>query len=327
MADEDPRHVQLLNAIEEADDALALSIVRGGVDVNGGWNEVTHLFWVSYYNRIAVVSCLLELGADADKTTPGNVTPLGIAANRGFQEVVELLVEVGNAQLNKQSNNGWTALHYAVQGNGLEPAKYLVARGCSLTIQRNNGQTALDIATGNNNPQLVQFLTSASNLIATNDYSSLRSLCAPFSAPYLSLNIARQLRYTTILAVHHARRLMDDHGDLAPVPPLLRRLALAPSADNSTPYTESQVFRRILSFVGTGFDYVKLDVEQQAAHMIRDAVSGLPLQQENAAQSETIAALQKANAALQRTVADLSAANHAPSDGTSSSSKSARWNA
>jgi len=38
MVDEDPRHEQLLNAIEEGDDALALSIVRGGVDVNGGWN-------------------------------------------------------------------------------------------------------------------------------------------------------------------------------------------------------------------------------------------------------------------------------------------------
>jgi hypothetical protein len=35
MADEDPRHEQLFNAIEEGDDALALSIARGGVDVNG----------------------------------------------------------------------------------------------------------------------------------------------------------------------------------------------------------------------------------------------------------------------------------------------------
>jgi hypothetical protein len=311
----------LYHAINDGDDATALSIVRGGVDVNGVWGGRTHLHRASYYNRVAVVSCLLELGADVDKSTSVSTTPLGVAALVGYQRVVELLVEVGNAQLNKQDEWGRTALHLAAYGDQLEPAKYLVACGCSLTVQNIDGNTALDIATGNNYPQLVQFLTSASNLITTttNDYFSLRSLCAPYSSsPFLSLNVARQLRYTTILVVHHARRLMDDHGELAPVLPRHRRLALAPSADNSTPNTESQVFRRILSFVGTGFDYVELDVEQQAVQMIRDAV--LPLQQENTAQSETIAALQKK-------IADLTAAHPAPSDGTSSTSKRARRNA
>jgi ankyrin repeat protein len=255
MADDDPRHEQLCLAIMGGDDALALSIVRGGVDVNGGWNGVTHLYWLSLFNRVAVVSCLLELGADADKTTPGNLTPLGIAAHRGFQEVVELLVEVGNAQLNKQDGDGWTALHCAADtdadGDNLEIAKYLVARGCSLTLQDNVGRSALDVATIHNHPQLVHFLTSATNLITTNDFSSLRSLCAPYSSPFLSLNIARQLRYTTILAAHHARRIHDDPRLHTPIDPFLLRLALLPSADNRSPNTESQVFRRILAFVGT----------------------------------------------------------------------------
>ena len=38
MADEDPRHEQLYLAIMDGDDATALSIVRGGVDVNGEWD-------------------------------------------------------------------------------------------------------------------------------------------------------------------------------------------------------------------------------------------------------------------------------------------------
>ena len=255
MADEDPRHEQLSNAIMYGDDELALSIVRGGVDVNGKWNRWTHLYAASICNRVAVVSCLLELGADADKTTPGYKTPLGIAAYWGHQEVVELLVEVGNAQLNKQDeDDGWTALHWAVNGGELETAKYLVARGCSLTVLDNYGRTALDVATDFNHPQL-QFLTSASNLTAANDYSSLRTLCAPYSSsPYLSLNIARQLRYTTILAARHARRIHDDPSLHTPLLPFLLRLALLPSADNRSPETESQVFRRVLTFVGTGFD-------------------------------------------------------------------------
>jgi hypothetical protein len=173
--------------------------------------------------------------------------------------VVVLLVEVGNAQLNKQDGSGVTALHCAAGGGKLEIVKYLVARGCSLTIQSNDGDTALDIATDFNHPQLVQFLTSASNLIAANDYSSLRTLCAPFSSPFLKHTITR-LRYTTILAARHARRIHDDPSLHTPIDTFLLRLALLPSADNRTPKTESQVFRRVLAFVGTGFDVELPDV-------------------------------------------------------------------
>jgi hypothetical protein len=265
MADDDPRHEQLYKAITGGDDAAALSIVRGGIGVNGEWDDATHLFRASrdgrthlfvasLHNRVAVVSCLLEHGADADKTTLGEPTPLGIAAYQGHQEVVGLLVEVGNAQLNKQDDDGLTALLAAVNNNQLEIAKYLVARGCSLTVQDNNGHTALDLATDFSQPQLVQFLTSASNLISANDYFSLRSLCAPYSSsPFFSRKIANPLRYTTILAARHARRIHDDPSIHTPIDPFLLRLALLPSADNRTPNTESQVFRRVLSFVGAGF--------------------------------------------------------------------------
>jgi hypothetical protein len=181
------------------------------------------------------------------------MTPLGTAAYNGHQEVVELLVEVGNAQLNKQDEWGRTSLHYSAPCNQLQTAMYLVARGCSFTVQENDGDTALDVATQENHPKLVEFLTSASDLITTNDYSSLRSLCAPFSSPYLSRNIAHQLRYTTILAARHARRIHDDPSLHTPLLLFLLRLALLPAADNRTPNTESQVFRRVLTYVGTGF--------------------------------------------------------------------------
>ena len=168
--------------------------------------------------------------------------------------MVELLVEVGNAQLNKQDSRGWTGLHRAATWNQLVTAKYLVARGCSLTVQNNDSETALDIAT-RHHPQLVPFLTSASNLITANDYSSLRSLCAPFTSPYLSRNIANPLRYTTILAARHARRIHDDASLRTPLDPFLLRLALLPSANNRAPNTESQLFGRVLAYVGTGFTY------------------------------------------------------------------------
>jgi hypothetical protein len=171
--------------------------------------------------------------------------------------VVELLVEVGNAQIDKQDDEGWTALHCAAWNGIPESAKYLVARGCSLIVQDNDGDTALDLATHRNHPSLAQFLASAFNLTTANDNTSLGSLCAPF----LSLNIARQLRYTTILAARHARHIIDDPDDATtPIDPFLHRLALLPSVDNRAPKTESQVFRRVLTFVGTCFSLAAPDV-------------------------------------------------------------------
>ena len=125
---DDPRNELLYEAIRDGDDATALSIVRGGVDVNGEWIGCTHLQMASDYGRVAVVSCLLELGADVNKTAQVSSTPLGAAAYRGHQKVVELLVEVGNAQLNKQDNDGYTALHLAAVYSywDCETAKYLV---------------------------------------------------------------------------------------------------------------------------------------------------------------------------------------------------------
>jgi ankyrin repeat protein len=262
--DADPRHELLYSALEGGDDATALSIVRGGVDVNGVWDEVAHLVMASACGRVGVVSSLLELGADVNKTTPSYKTPLEVAASNGHQEVIELLVEVGNAQLDKQDHTGYTAFHNTAYSNQLEPAKYLVARGCSLTVQDSDGETALDLATLCNHPPLVKFLTSAAQLTTANDYIGLRSLCAPYSSPYLSLNSARSLRYTIILAVHRARRIIDAPNNTTPILTFLRRLALLPSADNSSPNTESQVFRRVLSYVGTGFNFASRKTQRRA---------------------------------------------------------------
>jgi ankyrin repeat protein len=90
MVDVDPRREKLHCAIEVGDDVTLLSIVRGSIDVNGVYEGWTHLFCAASYNLDAVVSCHLELGADADKTAPGGRTPLAIAAAYGHQQVVEL---------------------------------------------------------------------------------------------------------------------------------------------------------------------------------------------------------------------------------------------
>jgi ankyrin repeat protein len=252
----DPRHHQLPVAIQNDEEATALSIVRGGINVNGEQSGITHLCRASVHGRVPVVAFLLELGVDASKADRDDWPPLHAASCAGHQEVVELLVEVGNAQLDNINSSGWTALHAAVYGGQIEPVRYLVARGCTIDARTNNGNTALDLATAENSPQVAHFLTSAAHLTTTHNYRGLLSLCAPFTSPYLSLNIVRSLRYATILAARHARRIHDDPSLHIPINPFLLRLALLPSAYNRATKTESQVFRHILTFVGTGFPLV-----------------------------------------------------------------------
>jgi hypothetical protein len=149
--------------------------------------------------------------------------------------VVELLVEVGNAQLDKQGHNGRTALHCAAVGNQLVPAKYLVARGCTIDAQSNDVETHLAFATQGSQPQLIQFLTSASLLFTNDDYRGLRFLCAPFSSPFLVRKIALSFRYTTMLCL----KTVELRGDAVANCTLLSRI-----------YQHEQVLvRHILSHV------------------------------------------------------------------------------
>jgi ankyrin repeat protein len=245
-------------AITASADATALSLAESGVDVNGEWGGITHLTRASGCNRVAVVACFLELGAGADNASDGGETPLAVASFSGHQGAVGLLVEMGNAQLDKRDASARTALHAAACGGQLETVKYLAARGSSLDAQNMLGETALACAEYIGYPLIVQFLTDASRLTTSNDYSGLLSLCG-ISSPFLERKISSSLRYAIILSVHQARHIIDGPKDSTPIHPFLRHLATIPSADNSSPNTEGQVLRRILSFGGTGFDVDVLD--------------------------------------------------------------------
>jgi hypothetical protein len=64
------------------------------------------------------------------------------------------------------------------------------------------------------------------------------------------------LRWAVVLSVQSARRLLDEHGDEATESELLKLLASVPSGDdNHATTSESQVLRRIVMYVGTGFSY------------------------------------------------------------------------
>ena len=62
----------------------------------------------------SVVQCLLDAGADKEKTTNDAAAPLHIAAQQGHQAVVQCLLDAG-ADKEKTANDAATALHIAAQ--------------------------------------------------------------------------------------------------------------------------------------------------------------------------------------------------------------------
>ena len=69
--------------------------------------------------------------------------PLHIAAQNGYLEIVELLLEHG-ANPNVQDNDGRTPLHYAVENCHVDVARVLLDHGADPTIRDNEGMTPLD---------------------------------------------------------------------------------------------------------------------------------------------------------------------------------------
>ena len=129
-------HHTLLDAVQDDDIDAVRELLASGADVNVNVHrpgDGTPLVEASRAGNIAMVTLLLDHGADPDVPAPGDGNPLIIAAARGHGEVVRLLVGRG-ADVNGYVPGDETPLINAAGAGHLGVVKYLVEQGADVNL-------------------------------------------------------------------------------------------------------------------------------------------------------------------------------------------------
>lgn len=85
-------------------------------------------------------------------------TALHLASQNGHLEVVRMLLAQRLVDVNATDEDGWTALHYAVDGERKNLVEFLLANSAWVTIRTRDGLTPVDLAVAKGNKLLVDLL-------------------------------------------------------------------------------------------------------------------------------------------------------------------------
>lgn len=120
-------------------------------------NENIYLYLAAQEGEYDKVKRLLLDGNDPNVFMPSNlVTPLAIAAQNGYFDIVKLLMDNGaKVDFNK---DGYTPLYRAIQEENYEIAQYLLDKKADINFLQANEITPLFYAVYKNWPKMVNFL-------------------------------------------------------------------------------------------------------------------------------------------------------------------------
>lgn len=131
-------------------------------DINAKYDSISPpLHLACEIGNLEIVKALIEKGAYINDTRFDGLTPLYLAVLNGHNEVADFLLSrgagidiVGDLTKNK------TQLHYAVESNKTNVAKFFLDKGCDVNASQNHiFNTAVHIAAGNNNPNMLLLLS------------------------------------------------------------------------------------------------------------------------------------------------------------------------
>jgi len=159
---------------------VAAYLLEHGADVN---NPCTQVSWSSELQQVgratpllaavaagnkAMTKFLIERGADINFQGDNGDMALSLAARKGFQAVIEVLL-ASHALVNAQnSHDGTTPLFSAVASGRVKIIQMLLAAGADANVKDNKGRTILNYAI-KTSPEIMQALLAAGTKPNTED--------------------------------------------------------------------------------------------------------------------------------------------------------------
>jgi ankyrin repeat protein len=139
---------RLLSALESRDWEAVKQTLVAGANPNTNFAGETALHIATELGQEAVVTSLLQHGADpSPKTRYYELTPLHTAADRGDVRIVRSLLEAG-ADNEARTNGGWTPFHCAVAAGHFRVARLLLEHGANADAVNKAGETVLHFVEG-----------------------------------------------------------------------------------------------------------------------------------------------------------------------------------
>ena len=168
---------RLVPAAQEGDLIVVKNCLKYGADVGLQTSEhgFTALIQASVEGHMAVVSVLLEAGADMEIRDEHCSTALIYAAHYGHTPIVELLLEAG-ADKEAKNDRGYTALISSSEEGHTDVVELILEAGADTEAENEDRNTALMFASEKGHTDIVKILLEAGANKNTKDKSDISAL-------------------------------------------------------------------------------------------------------------------------------------------------------
>ena len=158
-------------AVKYGHQSLVSTFIATGIDVNNASATRMHtpLHFAVMEGFVKITKALVVAGANPDLRDSNEASSLDLAASKGNVDVVDIMIESGEADVTACDNEGWTSLHHSAKGGHEAVTISLIRAGADPMARNSSDASPLDVAVGFGQKSVVQLLLDSGADVAEVD--------------------------------------------------------------------------------------------------------------------------------------------------------------